>query len=117
MKAVKEFKHQLDFLVLVVPCPGGGEREVVLTFGTDGTMWVDPREFGIGPQHAQQLARFPGGLYLLSNLDTGQELINARAVVEAVGDAQWRRDWLAYVDGMIQEHKEARAEYEAARNN
>ena len=107
----------LEFFLTPVRCPGGGERQVVLAFGADGTMWIDPRELGIGPHHAPQLARFPGGLYLLINLATRQVMINARAVVLAVNNADWCRDWLAYVERMIQEHKEVRARYESARNN
>ena len=107
----------LDFFMGTVPCPGGGERFILLGFGTDSTMWLYPAEFGIGPQHAAQLANFPGGKYLLINPATRQVMINARAVVELVSDPDWRRDWLAYVESMIREHKEVRARYESARNN
>jgi hypothetical protein len=44
-------------------------------------------------------------------------MINARAVVEVKTDPEWRREWLNYVEGMIREHREVRARYEARRNN
>ena len=66
---------------------------------------------------AVYLGQMSGGLYLLINLATRQVMINARAVVLAVNDADWCRDWLAYVERMIQEHKGVRARYESARNN
>ena len=107
----------LDFFMTPVPCPGGGERYLKLAFGTDGTMWVDPAELGIGPEHAAQLERFPGGPYLLINPGTREVMINALAVVEVKTDPVWRSQWLAYVEDMIKEHKEVRARYEARRNN
>ncbi len=110
-------KPLLDFFMTPVSCPGGGERYVKLAFGTDGTMWIDPRELGIGPEHAPQLERFQGGLYLLINPTTREVMINARAVPEVMNDPERRRQWLAYVESMIQEHKEVRARHESARNN
>ena len=109
--------RDLDFLVSTVPCPDGGERGVLLGFGSDGTLWIDPRELGIGPQHAPKLAKFPGGLYLLINPATREVLINAHAALEAIDDPEDRRRWLAYVDMVLAEHKKIRSQYESARNN
>jgi hypothetical protein len=106
----------LDFFMTPVPCPGGGERYVKLAFGTDGTMWINPAELGIGPEHAGQLERF-GEPYLLINPTAREVMINARAVVEVKTDPEWQREWLNYVEGMIREHREVRARYEARRNN
>ena len=106
----------LDFFMTPVPCPGGGERYLKLGFGTDGTMWINPAELGIGPEHAAQLERF-GEPYLLINPTAREVMINARAVVEVKTDPEWRREWLNYVEGMIREHREVRARYEARRNN
>jgi hypothetical protein len=110
----------LDFMALPVPDPNGGQRYILLAFSSDGAMWLDPRELGIGPQHAVQLARF-GEPYLLVNERVHTVLINARAVVLVKTDSEWGRQWLAFVEDMIQEHQRirqlARVQYESARNN
>jgi hypothetical protein len=117
LKVCSEFSGGLDFLMAPMVCPGCGEKRYIkLGFGADGTMWIDPREVGIGPEHAAQLARF-GEPYLLSNRWTGEVLIDARAVVEVKTDPVWRSNWLAYVEDMIEEHKAVRARYESTRNN
>lgn len=46
----------LGHFVTAVSRPGGGERFVMLAFGTDGTMWIAPAEVGVGSQHAAQSA-------------------------------------------------------------
>ena len=106
----------LDFFMTPVPCPGGGERYVKLAFGTDGTMWINPAELGIGPEDAPKLERF-GEPYLLINPGAQEVMINARAVVEVKTDPEWRTKWLAYVEDMIREHRAVRERYEARRNN
>ena len=122
MKIAKRglMKHQLDFFFSPVPCPGGGQRYVALAFGSDGTMWINPTELGIGPQHAAQLSRFPGP-YLLFDEKEMRVFINALAVVEVKTDPEWRKQWLSFVDDMLKEHQQiraqARAQYESARNN
>ena len=110
-------KPRLHFFVGSMPCFGGGERLVRMAFGTNGTMWIDPREVGIGPEHADQLKRFPGGLYLLINPTTREVMVNARAVIEVMDSPDRRSKWLAYVESMIQEYNEVRARHEATRNN
>jgi len=107
----------LDFYFTNVPCPDGGERFVMLGFTPDGKMWIDPRELGIGPQHAPKLAKYPGGLYLLINPATREVLINAHAALEAMDDPDDRRRWLAYTERMLAEHKKIRAQYESTRKN
>jgi len=82
----------LDFFVTSVPCPHGRERLIALAFPGDGTMWIDPAELGIGPQHAPLLAKF-GGPYLLVHETGNYELINARAAVLVNPDAEWCSQW------------------------
>ena len=89
----------LDYFFAPVPCPGGGERYVKMAFGTDGTMWIDPADLGIRPEHAPQLDRF-GGPYVLVKTDP-----------------EWGKKWLAYVEEMIAEHKAVRERFDARRNN
>ena len=106
----------LDYFFAPAPCPGGGERYVKMAFGTDGTMWIDPAELGIRPEHAPQLDGF-GAPYVLVNLDAREVMINARAVVLVKTDPEWGKKWLAYVEEMIAEHRAVRARFEARWNN
>ena len=106
----------LDYFFAPAPCPGGGERYVKLAFGSDGTMWIDPSELGIGPQQAAELEGF-GEAYLLRNEGTGEVMINALAVVRVKTDPEWCRRWLEYVEEMLKGHKEVRARYESTGNN
>jgi len=120
MKLVSEYEGGLDFLMVPAACPGCGEKRYVkLGFGLDGTMWIDPYEVGIGPQHAEQLEQF-GEPYLLFNPTAREVMINARAVVLVRTDPEWGKKWLAYVEKMIKGHKGVRAQAAAAmkaRNN
>jgi hypothetical protein len=109
--------RDLDFHFTNVTCPNGDEMVVKLGFGSDGTMWIDPRELGIGPQDAPKLSKFPGGLYLIINSATGEVMINAHAALLAIHDPGDRTRWLAYVEWMLTEHKKIRAKNESARNN
>lgn len=102
-------KRKLDFFMTAAPCPGGGQRYLVLVFDARGTMWIDPGEFGIGPQHAPQLARFPG-TYLLFNKSETKVFINARAVVLVLTDRKFCTEWLNYVEAMIKEYQRVRAQ-------
>lgn len=114
MKLVSEYEGGLDFLMVPAACPGCGEKRYVkLGFGLDGTMWVDPAEVGIGPQHAEQLEQF-GEPYLLINPAALEVMINARAVVLVKTDPEWGKKWLAYVEKMIGQHKAVRAQAAAA---
>jgi hypothetical protein len=88
----------------------------VLAFGADDTLWIDPREVGIGPQHAAQLEGF-GRPYLLTNPETGQVMINARAVLEVFKAPEMGARWLAHVEHLIKQHKEVRARYDSTGNN
>ena len=106
----------LDFFVTSVPCPHGRERLIALAFPGDGTMWIDPAELGIGPEHAPLLAKF-GGPYLLVHETGNYELINARAAVLVNPDAEWCSQWLSFVDRIIKEHQAVRARYDATRRN
>jgi hypothetical protein len=117
MRLQSEYGGALDFLVVPVRCPDCDEtRYIKLGFGSDGTMWVDPAELGIGPQHAAQLEGF-GEPYLLINPGAREVLINARAVVKVLTEPERCRQWLAFVEEMLQKHKEVRARYESTRNN
>jgi hypothetical protein len=106
---------ELDFMLVPVTCPCCGEqRHILAGFGADGTMWLELAELGIGPQHTAQLEKF-GEPYLLVNPATGQVLINARSVVLVRTEPEWGRQWLAFVEAMIRQHKELRAREEAGR--
>lgn len=111
------YEGSLDFFMVPAVCACCGEQRYVrLAFGSDGTMWLDPAEVGIGPAQAAQLKAF-GEPYLLTNQNTGEVMINARAVVLAKRDPEWCKRWLAYVEEMLKKHKEVRARYESSRNN
>ena len=108
-------KVLLEFFTKRLRCRCGARHDVDLAFSPDGNMWIDPDVLGIGPQHAPQLSRFAGGWYLLINPATQQVMLNARAAAEVSADPLARREWLAYVEASIQEHKEVRANYESTR--
>jgi len=110
-------RYDLDFWVTAKTLPGGGEGKLLLGFSEDGSLWVDPREFAIGPQHGPQLAQFPGGKYLLCDPAGGVVLINARAVALVMEDPDWRREWLASVDTLVQEWRKELAMRAAVPNN
>jgi hypothetical protein len=101
-------EYHLDYFLTPVSCPVLGQRYVTIAFGTDGTMWIEPAEVGIGPEHTQQLARYPGKA-LLFDKRHDRFLINARAVVEVNTDPEFRKQWLGYVERMLQEHQDVRA--------
>ena len=117
MEAMNMTGRDLDFVMTVVVNPGGRDRYIQLAFGSDGTMWIDPADMGIGPQHAPQLARFPGRYYLMVNPSERRVLLNAHAVVLVKTDPTWCRQWLAWVDGMIEGHMKVRGQYESTRYN
>ena len=109
--------RDLEFYFTNVAWPEGGKCSVRMGFGSDGTLWIDPRELGIGPQDAPKLAKFPGVFYLLVNPATGEVLINAHAALLAIDDPGDRSRWLAYVEWKLTEYKKHRAKNESARNN
>ena len=112
-----KYEGELDFFMVPMVCACCGERRHIrLAFGSDGTMWLDPAELGIGPQQATQLNGF-GEAYLLTNEGTGEAMINARAVLLVKTDPEWGKRWLAFVEDMLKKHKEIRARYESSRNN
>lgn len=114
MNATKCKTPRLDYFMTPVSCPGGGIRYVALAFSPDGNMWIDPGEVGIGPDYAPKLARY-GANYLLPIHEEQTVLLNCRAIAEVIDDSFKRREWLNYVEDMIQEHQEVRAQYESAR--
>ena len=120
MKLVSEYGAALDFFLVPGRCPDCGEQRYIrLAFGSDGAMWIDPVELGIGPEQAAQLEGF-GEAYLLIHPGTQEIMINARAVLLVKTDPEWCRQWLAYVEKMTQEHKAVRERATAAmkaRNN
>ena len=117
---VSEYDGELDFFFTPVRCPDcGEEHHIRLGFGIDGTMWIDPRHLGIGPQDVEQLEKF-GDTYLLMNPKRCEVLINAKAVVMVRTDPAWCRKWLSFVEDMLRRHKAVRAQAAAAmkaRNN
>ena len=114
MTAIYGNKLRLDYFMTPVSCPGGGERFVALGFSRDGNMWIDPGELGIGPEYEPKLARY-GANYLLPDYENQTVLMNCRAIAEVIDDPFARREWLEYVEDMIEEHKKVRAKYDASR--
>ena len=114
MNATKQKTPRLDYFMTPVSCPEGGIRYVALAFSPDGNMWIDPGEVGIGPEYGPKLARY-GANYLLPIHEEQTVLLNCRAIAEVIDDPFKRREWLNYVEDMIQEHQEVRAQYESAR--
>ena len=72
---------KFDYQIQALGCADGSRRLVVLAFHTDGSLWLNPADFGVGPQHAALLARFNAPYLLVSEADQ-TVLINARAVAE-----------------------------------
>ena len=118
---MKTQQRSLVIYITPIPDPSGLTMLSTLAFGSDGTMWVDPVEMGVGPQHSAQLSKISGGKYLVPNPITGGVLINARVALEVFTDPDRRERWRKHVESMIQEHQQiqklGRAEYESARNN
>ena len=113
-KIGSEYQGALDFFMVPGRCPDcGEERYIRLAFGSDGTMWIDPAELGIGPEQAAQLEGF-GEAYLLIHPTTQEIMINARAVVHVKRDPEWCRQWLEFVEKMLREHEAVRAQAAAA---
>ena len=114
-------KRSLAIYMIPAPCLGGGARYSFLGFGSDGTMWIDPEEMGIGPQHGPQLAKIAGGKFLVPNPVNGKALINAKVALEVIADPDQRERWRKHVASMIQEHQQiqqqAIAQNESTRNN
>jgi hypothetical protein len=117
MQLQGECEGSLDFMLVPVSCPCCSEqRHILVGFGTDGTMWIEAGVLGIGPEHAGRLEKFDGP-YLLFSAARQLLLINARAVVLVRTEPEWGRRWLAFVEEMVKQHKEVRAQYESSRNN
>ena len=114
-------QRTLTIYMMPVSCPGGGTRLSAMGFGSDGTMWIDPADMGIGPQHAPLLAKISGGKYLVPNPVTGEVMINAKVALEVIADPGQRESWRKHVASMIQEHQQiqqqAIAQNESTRNN
>ena len=114
-------ERRLTIYMMPAPCPGGGTRMSAMAFGSDGTMWIEPADMGIGPQHAPQLAMISGGKYLVPNPVTGEVLINAKVALEVIPDADRRESWRKHIASMIREHQQiqqrATASNESTRNN
>ena len=114
-------QRTLTIYMMPVSCPGGGTRLSAMCFGSDGTMWIDPADMGIGPQHAPQLAKISGGKFLVPNPVTGEVLINAKVALEVIHDADRRESWRKHVESMIRDHQQIQqqivAHNESARNN
>jgi hypothetical protein len=98
-------ERRLTIYMMPVPCPGGGTRLMAFGFGSDGTMWIDPADMGIGPQHAPQLALISGGKFLATNPVTGQVLVNAKVALEVIPDPARRESWRKHIASMIREHQ------------
>ena len=113
MNATNAKTPRLDYFVTQASSVVG-EGHVTLAFSPDGNMWIDPGELGIGPEYDSKLARY-GKNYLLPDHQNQTVLLNCRAAAEVIEDPFARREWLEYVEDMIQEHKEVRAQYESAR--
>ena len=107
---------EFDYQIKSLGFPDGSRRLVVLAFRTDGTMWLNPADIGVGPQHAALLARFNAPYLLVSEADQ-TVLINARAVAETILEPEARSRWLNFVETSVQQQKEYRTQYESARNN
>ena len=86
-----------------------------MAFGTDGTMWIDPKAVGITPDNLEPLLDFSGPPILFDGY-CNRVFINARAVVEVKTNPEFRQQWLAYVERMIKEHQQFRARHESSRN-
>ena len=107
---------EFDYQIKSLGCPDGSRRLVVLAFRADGTMWMNPADIGVGPQHAALLARFNAPYLLVSEADK-IVLIDARAVAEVITKPEDRSNWLNFVETSVQKQKEYRAQYESARNH
>lgn len=114
-------QRTLTIYMMPASCPGGGTRLSAMGFGSDGTMWIDPADMGIGPQHAPLLAKISGGKYLVPNPVTGEVMINAKVALEVIPDAERRESWRKHVESMIRDHQQIQqqivAHNESTRNN
>ena len=115
-------QRSMAIYMIPAPCIGGGARYSFLGFGSDGTMWIDPEEMGIGPQHGPRLSKIAGGgKFLVPNPINGKVLINAKVALETIADPVQRESWRKHVASMIQEHQQiqqqANAQNESTRNN
>ena len=107
---------RFQYQIYPAGCPDGTRRLMVLAFRQDGTLWLNPADIGVGPQHAPLLARF-NAPYLLVNDADQTVLIDARAVTEVFPEPDMRRQWLEFVETVVRLQKESLAQYESARNN
>ena len=107
---------ELDYYIQPVTDDDGNEGHIVMAFGNDGTMWIDPNAVGIRPDDIEALSEFPGPPVLF-DFHCKRVLVNARAVVLVKTNPEFRRQWLAYCEFMIQEHQQFRTRYESTRNH
>ena len=106
----------LEFLALNCTSPNGARARAIVGFGSDGSMWFEPQDIGIGPEHGPALARYPGPR-LLFNATSRRTYVNALAVVETIADPAARRRWLANVEHTLTQYQCLKQKYDTFRNN
>ena len=107
----------LEFGFASVALPGGGERQILLGFGADGSLWVEPHNLRIRPEEAEKLAKACGEVWMLRHSVTGQVLINGHAALKVIDHPDSRRHWQSFMEKALKDYKQQRQQRESAQNN
>lgn len=94
----------------------GRSGQALVGFARDGTMWLDARDLGVGPQHGPLLI---GRIEEVVRVDNTRNLIfiEARAVAGLLADPQERRVWLTKVETLTKKFLRQCELHDAAPNN
>ena len=94
----------------------GVPYRAVIGLGSDGTLWVEPDEFGVEPGDVEKMMKFPGTSPLV--LYVGRRVfVNARAVAETVAAPEVRAKMREGIDVIVKEMQGGRCKNEHVRNN
>jgi len=107
----------LEFGFVSVAFPGGGVRQILLGFGPDGSLWVEPHNLRIRPEEADKLAKESGEVWMLRHSVTGQVLINGHAALKVIEEPVSRRHWQSFMEKALRDYQQQRQQRESARNN
>ena len=106
---------ELDIMELIITRPDGEQRSTQVGFGSDGTLWVQPRDLDIDPEQARARVNSPEPFLMIAP-DNGMIFLQADAATELIVSPFQRQLWRQIVTGLRQAHQRIRL-YESARNN
>ena len=95
--------------------PDGRDRYTLVGFEIDGTVWIQPDDFGIEPEQGMALKGFPGRCLIVDEAHN-LVLLHWRAAAGLIEPASRRERFLRFAETLLKEYHRICA-YDAARNH